>query len=271
MTVAGPEFVAARPARAPSFRRLRGVVLPVIGLAVWALSVRFDLVNTRVLVSPAKVLAFFLAELHEGTLLRALGASLTRDLTGCLLGSSVGLVVGGLLGLSRLSERLLAPTFNAARQVALFAWVPLISVWFGTGEQAKIVFIALAAFYPVVLNTQLGVGSVAPELLDVARAFEFAPWQRIRKVIVPSALPSVFAGLHLAMIYAWLGTIGAEYLLAPAEGIGNLMIDGREQFAMDKVLVGVIVVGVVGALLNAVAALVERRLLHWAPQNVEEK
>lgn len=265
---------AAEPARsraAFSTKKLRGLVVPGAALALWALSVRFQLVNTRVLVPPSKVLAFFLKELGEGTLASALGASLVRDLTGFVIGSSAGVAVGALLGLSPLSDRLFGPTFNAARQVALFAWIPLLSVWFGSGEQAKVVFISLAAFYPVVLNTQLGVRSVSPEHLDVARALELTLAQRVRKVVVPSALPSVFSGLHLALIYAWLGTIGAEYLLAPAPGIGNLMIDGREQFAMDKVLVGVIVVGVVGALLNALATRLEARVVHWVPHAFEEK
>jgi sulfonate transport system permease protein len=271
MTVSAPELSRARPLRSPHLKKLRGLVVPAVGLVLWAVSVQFQLVNTRVLVAPSKVLSFFIAELTEGTLLSSLGASLARDLSGFALGSAAGILVGALLGLSRLSERLFAPTFNAARQVALFAWVPLISVWFGTGEQAKVLFIALAAFYPVVLNTQLGVSSVSREYLDVARALELTLFQRVRKVIVPSALPSVFSGLHLALIYAWLGTIGAEYLLAPAPGIGNLMIDGREQFAMDKVLVGVFVVGLVGALLNTLATGIEKRVLHWAPQAFEEK
>jgi sulfonate transport system permease protein len=167
------------------------------------------------------------------------------------------------MGVSRLSDRLLGPTFHAAKQVALFAWVPLISVWCGTGELAKVVFIALAAFYPVVLNTHEGFRSVAQEYVDVARALQFSRWQIVRRVLFPSALPSLFAGLHLALIYGWLATIGAEYLLAPGKGVGNLMIDGRESFAMDKVLLGIVIAGAVGAALNALAARLEARFLRW--------
>jgi sulfonate transport system permease protein len=250
---------------------LRGAVLPLLILGLWAASVHFRWANTHILVAPSKVISFFLQDLQEGTLVSSLRASLRRDLLGFAVGSAAGVAVGALLGMSRLSERLFGPTFNATRQVALFSWVPLISVWFGTGEQAKVVFIGLAAFYPVVLNTQLGVRSVAREHLEVAQAFEFTLVQRVRRVILPSALPAVFSGLHLALIYAWLGTIGAEYLLAPDVGIGNLMIDGREQLAMDKVLVGVLVVGLVGAVLNSLATYVERRVLHWAPKAFEER
>ena len=117
------------------------------------------------------------------------------------------------MGISRLAERLLGPSFNAAKQVALFAWLPLLSVWCGTGELAKVVFVALSAFYPVVLNTCEGFGSVSRDYVEVARVFRFTRGQLIRRVMLPAAAPSIFAGMHLALIYAWLGTLGAEYFV----------------------------------------------------------
>lgn len=247
--------------RQPAFRR--GFAVPLLILALWLLSTHFGWVNKHIIVRPDKVITRALQEIREGSLFPQLFASLQRDLFGFALGSAAGLVIGGLMGLSNRFDRLLGPSFHAAKQVAIFAWVPLISVWFGTGETAKIVFIGLSAFYPVVLNTHEGIRSVAREHIEVARAYELTTFQIVRRVLLPSALPSIFAGIHLALIYAWLGTIGAEYLLAPGPGIGNLMIDGRESFAMDKVLLGVLIVGFVGAGLNALAGIGERHLLKW--------
>jgi sulfonate transport system permease protein len=232
-------------------------------IAVWALVTHLGWVNKMILVKPEKVVTRFFSELKNGDLIGQLLASLRRDLLGFALGASAGVVVGGVMGLSGWFDRLLGPSFHAAKQVAIFAWVPLISVWFGNGETAKIVFIALAAFYPVVLNTHEGIRSVAKEHVEVARAFAFTRWQIVRRVVVPSALPSLFAGFHLALIYSWLGTIGAEYLLAPGPGIGYLMIEGRESFAMDKVLLGILVAGAVGAALNGLSSALETRLLKW--------
>jgi sulfonate transport system permease protein len=245
----------------------RGLLVPLAVLLSWEVVTRFHWVNSQLLVSPQAVARALRTAVREGELGTQLLASLRRDALGFLLGSFAGVIVGSALGLSRTVERLFGSTFHAAKQIAIFAWLPLISVWFGTEEPAKVVFIALSAFYPVVVNTYEGVRSVSREYLEVARVFRFSRWQALRKVIGPGALPSLFAGLHLGLIYAWLGTLGAEYLLAAGPGIGYLMIDGREQLAMEKVLLGVAIVGLVGFALNTLASTLENAVLRWRVPN----
>lgn len=237
-------------------------------LAVWFFVTQYKLVNTLLLVRPDKVVTSAITHYREGLIVTPLLASLQRDLLGLAIGTLLGLVIGAAMGVSRLTDRLLGPTFHAAKQVALFAWIPLLSVWCGTGELAKVVFVSLAAFYPVVLNTHEGVSSVAREHVEVGRVFRFSRWQVFRKIILPGAMPSIFAGVHLALIYAWLGTLGAEYLLSAAPGIGNLMVEGRESFQMDKVLLGVIIAGVVGASLNTLATKLEQYALRWRVRGI---
>ncbi|WP_437678769.1 ABC transporter permease [Sorangium sp. So ce131] len=251
---------------APRLRR--GLVLPVFLLFAWIVVCRYELANTHILVPPLKVWETAKAQIASGDLWKHLEASLTRNLLGLSLGTFAGVLVGGLLALSRTADKLFSPSFHAAKQVALFAWIPLMSVWLGVGEPAKIAFIALSAFYPVVVNTYEGVRSVSVEHVEVARVLRFTRWQILRKVLLPSATPSLFAGVHQALIYAWLGTLGAEYLLEPAPGIGSLMVEGREQFAMDVVLVGLVVSGLVGFGLNVLATAAEDRLLRWRVRNV---
>ena len=241
----------------------RALALPLALVVAWELSTRYGLVNTRLLVPPTLVAQRALSELREGALLSQLVASLARDLGGAALGSLFGVLVGSVMGVSRLGERLLGPSFHAAKQVAIFAWIPLMSVWLGTGETAKVVFIALAAFYPVAVNTFEGIRSVSPAHVEVAKVFRYTPLQVFRRVVLPAAAPSIFTGVKVGLVYAWLGTIGAEYLLAAAPGIGNLMIDGRESFQMDKVLLGVIVVGAVGFAISAAASALEAKILGW--------
>jgi sulfonate transport system permease protein len=115
----------------------------------------------------------------------------------------------------------------------------------------------------VALNTHEGIRSIAREHFEVARVFRLSPVRTFVRVVLPGAMPSVFAGLHLALVYSWLATIGAEYLLAPGRGIGNLMIAGRSRFAMDEVLLGVVCVGGVGYGVHWVAARAEARALRW--------
>jgi sulfonate transport system permease protein len=242
---------------------LRGWVVPLALVAIWDVVTRLKLVNPLLVARPGAVLASFKEQLAHGDLLPQLGASLQRDLAGFAIGAAAGLALGSVMGLSRLADKLVGPTFHAAKQVAIFAWIPLISVWFGIGEPAKVVFIALSAFYPVVVNTFEGIRSVGREHIEVARVFRFTRLQVFRKVVLPGALPSIFAGLHLGLIYSWLGTLGAEYLLSTGPGIGNLMIEGRESFQMAKVILGIIIAGGVGYGLNALATKLESSLLHW--------
>lgn len=249
---------------------LRGWVLPAGLVLLWWAATRFGWSSSPLLVSPEAVWSRAVRYTVSGELWVALGSSLWRDLAGFAIGASAGLVFGATLGFSRLFERAVGPSFHTLKQISLFAWIPLISVWFGLGDAAKVAFLSLAAFFPVVLNTFEGVRSVPRELIEVARVLRFDRWQLVSRVVLPSALPSIFAGVHLALIYAWLATLGAEYLLVSGKGIGNTMIDGREHFQMDLVIFGVIVVGLVGFTLNWIATRAERRLLAWRGHSVAQ-
>ena len=244
-------------------RVVRGWVVPALLLVLWWAAVRFGWSTSPLLVPLSKVWATAVDQAVTGQLWTALGASLWRNLAGFALGATLGLVFGTALGLSRLFEDIVGPSFHTLKQISLFAWIPLISVWFGLGDLAKVVFLSLAAFFPMVLNTFEGIRSVPREYLEVARVFRFSRWQLLRRVVLPAAAPSIFAGVHLSLIYAWLATLGAEYLLVSGTGIGNTLVDGREHFWMDLVLFGVVVVGIVGFSLNWIASQVERRLLAW--------
>jgi sulfonate transport system permease protein len=251
-------------------RALRGWVLPLALLALWWAAVHFGWSKSPLLVPVGKVWQTAVEQTVSGQLLIGLRASLWRDLAGFAIGAAAGLIFGTAMGLSRLFENIVGPSFHTVKQISLFAWIPLISVWFGLGDSAKVAFLSLAAFFPVVLNTFEGIRSVPREYMEVARVFEFTRWQLFTKVVLPSALPSIFTGIHLGLVYAWLATLGAEYLLVSGKGIGNTMIDGREHFWMDLVLFGVIVVGLVGFSLNWIASQVESRLLSWRGRSVAQ-
>ena len=146
-------------------------------------------------------------------MLRNLAASLMRDVVGFTLGSLIGIVIGTILGLSRVADRLLMPSFKGLRQIAILAWIPLISIWFGVGEAAKMVVIMAAALIPVVLNRHEGKRSASTQLVEVARTLTFTRWQFVTRLYLPSALPSIATGVHLALIYAWVASIGSEYFM----------------------------------------------------------
>lgn len=244
-----------------------GIVFPLLLLIAWDLSIRHGLLDTRIWASPEAVVATAREELRDGSLIAALGASLRRDVLGLLFGGLVGLVLGASLGTIRLLDELLSPLLNGLKHIALFTWIPLMSIWLGNDETAKVAFIGLAVFLPVMLNTYQGVRSVDARYLEVARILKFTPLQTLRRVILPSAAPSIATGFRLALIYAWLATIGAEYLFAVAPGIGSTIMEGREQFRMELVLFGMAVIGAVGFLFNTIANRLQARVLRWQDAN----
>jgi sulfonate transport system permease protein len=246
-------------------RALRGIVLPIVLLAIWECVSHAGLVDARILPPPELVGRTAVNQVtHEG-LLNNLAASLLRDMAGFILGAAIGIIIGTVLGLSCIADRLFMPSFNGLRQIAILAWIPLISIWFGVGEAAKVVFIMAAALVPVVLNTHQGMRNASTQLVEVARALTFTRWQLVTRLYLPSALPSIATGVHLALIYAWVASIGSEYFMTVGPGIGGLIIAGRERFQMDLVMLGILILGLVGFLINRGASAIEARLFRWRP------
>lgn len=242
---------------------LRGAVLPLGLLVLWAVAAHSGIVNTRILVPPEKVALVPFADDHGRHLWAGLSASLARMLGGFAVGAAAGLALGVAMGLSRTVERLFGPSVHAVRQIALYAWIPLLTAWFGNGDTAKMVFIALSAFFPMMLNAEEGLRGVSVQHREVARVLRLSRMRTLRRVLLPAALPSLATGLRLALIYAWIATVGAEYAMGLGVGLGTLLSEGREHFRMDIVIVGVVTLAVVGFLLHLLLDRLFTRLLRW--------
>ncbi|MGY2292753.1 ABC transporter permease [Pseudomonas sp. SDO528_S397] len=261
-----PHPATAQIRRGPPYhgwQRLQPWLLPVGLLGLWQVATQREWVDPNILVSPWTVLGTAATGLADGSLSGALGLSLTRTLGGLVLGGGLGFALGLLLGLSPRCERVLGPTLAALRQIAIFAWVPLLTAWFGLGELAKWVFIALAAFFPLFVATQRSVLNLSPQLNEAARVLRLSLGQRLRRLVLPGAAPGIFAGLRLSLIYAWLGTIGAEYFMPSNGGIGSLMIGAQQLLRMDLILAGMLLVGLTGAALNLAGQRIETRATRW--------
>jgi sulfonate transport system permease protein len=251
----------------PNLARLRPVLLavttPIVLLILWQIACVVQLAPPHLLPSPADVLARFHGEVTGGTFWQDVSASLSRALTGFVLGSAAGLILGLLLGLSRIAERVIGPTFVAYRQVALFAWIPLLSTWFGGGESGKLAFIALGAFAPCVVNTWRAVRAIPASLRELAAVLTFSRLDTLRLVTLPGALPGIATGLRSALIYAWVGTVGAELFLDIAPGLGGRLNEGRDQFEVDLMLVALALFALLGLFFSQLAVFAERRLVRW--------
>lgn len=252
--------------RARDWRSLRrGLTIPGLLLFAWWAAYAFGLTQSRFYTPPGQVLSTLWTLLPTALLWEGIAYSLGRAVAGLALGSVAGIGLGVLVGVSPLARRLLGTSLNTLRQVSLFAWVPLIIIWFGLDELSKVVFVAIAAFFPVLLNTYEGVAGISRQLSDVGRVLVFNRWQMFFRMVVPGALPSIFNGIYTALVRVWGAVIAAEYLMTSGPGIGRLILDGQETSAMDLILVGVLLAGVIGYGLHTLASRLEARLLCWRP------
>lgn len=243
---------------------VKGSVVPLLLLGVWWIAARWELVPVMFLPPPAKVVAAFFSLWEKGILPFNLKVSFTRFFVGTVLGISGGMLLGFMLGISKTLEKLVAPLFNAIRQVPLLAWIPLIIIFCGIAEASKIFFIAFGCSFPIVLSTFDGIRGVRKEFVEVGRVFGFNRIRLIRKIFLPSIIPSVVTGLRMSLNIAWGQLVAAElFMFTQAGGIGNMIGQGRINWRMDIVMVGIIIIGIIGYVLDYTAKSIENHFMQW--------
>lgn len=217
---------------------------------------------STILPAPVAVIEAAIRLTQSGELELNLGVSFLRALAGLVLGGSIGFGLGLLNGLSRLSAGLLDPTLQMVRNVPHLALIPLVIVWFGVEESARIFLVALGVFFPIYLNTFHGVRSVDPQLVEMGRAYGMSNAQLIRRIVLPGALPSVFVGLRFALGVMWLTLIVAETIGA-SSGIGYMAMAAREFVQTDVIVLSILIYALLGKLADGFTRLLEHNLLAW--------
>jgi len=255
---------ASRASRARiSSRAWRGAAVPAALDLGWLAFVDSGVIRTPLLVPLRTILGAPFLDPDGRQIWLALAASLGRVVAGMAIGSTAGVALGIALGLSRPLQRSVAPTLHTLRQIALFAWIPLLTAWFGTGETAKVAFISLSAFFPAFLNTEQGVRAIPRAYWETAAVLKLRPWRRVTKMVLPAALPSILIGLEIALLTAWIGTVGSEYAIGVGRGVGAFLVAARELFRMDLVLVGVVALALVGYAFNRASRRIFSRIVTW--------
>jgi sulfonate transport system permease protein len=237
-------------------------LFPLALLGLWSVSAHFGWLPPQILPAPSEVGSALLDLGRNGDLASNAGISLLRVVEGFAAGSLTGLLLGIAMGLSRTAEDYIKPLFTAFAQVPTLGWIPFLMLLVGIGEPLKILVIAKAAFVPVALNTFAGIRAVPPIYTEVGAVFRFIRWQLLHRVVLPAAVPPIFTGLRYGLTHAWNALVAVE-LLASAEGLGYLLVWGRQMFWLDTMMGAMIVIGIVGFGLDRIMAVVEQRLQRW--------
>lgn len=241
---------------------MRGSVLPVVVLIAWQSLGSTGILPAQLFSSPLLIVTTFIDLVKSGEMAMHLQISLTRALLGFALGGFLGLMMGVIVGMQKKSEEYLNPSIQMLRTVPLLAITPLFIMWFGFGELSKVLLIALGAFFPLYLQTFLGLRNVDKKLYDVALILEFSRREQITKLMIPAALPNILLGIRLALSAAWMCLVVAE-LLGADRGVGFMIQDARSFMQTDVVFVGIIIFALAGKISDSFVRFLENHLLKW--------
>ena len=236
-----------------------GAILPVLILAVWQFASTSGLVPISQLPSPEMVWLAAVDLAQRGLLGLYVAISTQRVLIGFAIGGALGLLIGAVVGLSRLADILLAPTLGAIRAVPSLAWIPLLILWFKIGEESKIILISIGAFFPVYTIVASSLRHVDRHLIEAGRAFGLSGVRLFTSVQLPAVVPSVISGLRLALAQSWLFLVAAE-LIASSMGLGFLLNDSGQNGRIDRIFLAIILLALLGKLTDALVGLFEK----WA-------
>lgn len=241
-----------------------GWLLPLAIIAVWEVLSRVGFIAGNVLPAPSAVLEAFWRLLLSGELVRNIGVSAVRALSGFAIGGSIGFALGLANGVSTLSRGVTDTTLQMIRNVPHLALIPLVILWFGIDEEAKLFLVALGVFFPIYVNTLLGIQSVDPQLVEMGRIYGMTRSQLFLRVILPGALPAIFVGLRYALGIMWLTLIVAETISA-SSGLGYMAMQAREFLLIDVVVLSILIYALLGKFADSLARLLERLSLQWHP------
>ncbi|MFG1465033.1 ABC transporter permease [Xanthobacter sp. DSM 24535] len=246
--------------------RLGHLVLIPILLLAWEASVRLGFVSATIFPPPSAVFKALIDLAEAGLLWADIRASVLRVAVGFSLATLSGIALGLLFAMNRRVALYFLPLIELLRPISVIAWIPLAILWFGLGDRSAWFIIFIGAFFPIFTNAFLGACSVAPIHVQVSQCFGAGRWLFLSRVMLPTALPYIVAGLRIGLGVAWTCVIAAE-LIAATSGLGYMIQLARSMIETEKVMAGMIVIGAVGFLMNTLMLWLEHALIGWKTQH----
>lgn len=226
-----------------------GLIVPFIFVFLWWFGSKAGWWNPFLLPSPGQVMHSFIVSIEGGELQKHVWASLDRIIKGFGLSAVFALTLALICAWFPALLSQLEPTLEFLRHIPPMSAIPMLILWFGIGETPKIILIILATFFPVFMNALQGIRDCDPKMIEVAKVFGYTRWHQFKFVIIPSAIPSILTGLRLGLGYSWRSLVAAE-LVAASSGLGYMILDAEQLSRSDVVMMGILVIGVLGALLD---------------------
>lgn len=239
-----------------------GSIIPILLITVWELLSRFGFLPSYQLPAPSTILQTIYEMGVDGSLWSHVGVTTYRVFAGFLIGTSIAVVLGSLIGFYQRAEQLFDPLIQAFRSIPSLAWVPLFILWMGIGEPSKITMIAVGVFFPVYLNMVSGIQGVDRKLIEVGKMYGLSTVQLIKRIILPASLPSFLVGLRSGLGLGWMFVVAAE-LMGASQGLGFLLTFGQNMSQPDVILASIILFALIGKLTDWLLKLLEQRSLRW--------
>lgn len=237
-------------------------VIPILILALWIIASKKEWVHPYLLPSLNKIGKATLTLLTDGELLRHLWASLRRVLAGFAITSLIAFPLSIVIHFIPLFRTLFRIPLEFLRSIPPLATIPLLILWFGIGETSKIAVIVMASFFPLFLNILSSLDNVDKRWKDLSYSLQLHPTDYLTSVLLPASFPAILTGIQLAISYSWRALMGAE-MIAAASGIGYLILDSQEMGRIDRVFVGIFILGSCGIFLDHVLLKIFNRLVPW--------
>lgn len=247
-------------------KTVMALIIPIIIVIAWYMATTFNDIPVGILPTIPMVGDAFAEMLKSGELLTDLLISLVRVLKGFLLSAVLGIVLGSLIGMFPGVRELFVPMITIIRQIPIIAWIPLIIMWAGIEETSKVIIIVLAAFFPIMVNTESGIEQTPSGLIEVAKLYKLSPWETFVKVYLPHALPHILVGLKLGLGVSWMAVVASE-LIASTTGIGYKLNYARSMMQANKVLVCMIIIGLVGVIMDKLIGWLFKQFTPWEKAN----
>ncbi len=251
-----------RVQRRTPLRSLAPILGVLLIIAVWQMITMLELYPTFIIPTPLSVVQRLIEVARDGRLWLNTWTTVSQMLVGLVIGVSIGVLLGYVMAKSRALEEALSPLVLAFQSTPVVAYAPLLVIWFGAGPTSKIITSALIVFFPMLMNTLVGIRTVPASLRDLMRSLEATPWQMFTRLEIPAALPILFGGLKVSAVLAVIGAVVGEFISADA-GLGYLINRARYDYDTPLVFVAILMLALIARLMYGAVALLERRALAW--------